>query len=97
MAGWARLIVYVALAGAVTGATLGVAVFGLPVAFAEGQAREPHPLVARVLEAGLALDDAAVVAGVVAAGLLALVAALDLGRRDGGRRQGPRMRPRRPQ
>lgn len=80
MSAWVRLLLYVAVIGALSGAAAGVAVFGLPVGLAEGQAREPHPLVARVLEFGVGLDDAAVAAAGAAAGLLALVAVLDLGR-----------------
>lgn len=76
-----RLLLYVLLTGAASGAAAGVAVFGLPVALAEGAGGEPHPLAARILELGVPLDDAAVAAGVVAAGLLVVVAVADLGRR----------------
>ena len=86
MAAWARLLLYVILTGLVSGATAGVAVFGLPVPLAEGQGQDAYPLVARILELGIGLDDAAVIAGAVLTALLLLVAALDLRPRRAGRR-----------
>jgi hypothetical protein len=86
MAAVARLLLYVVLTGVVSGATAGVAVFGLPVALAEGQGQEPHPLAARVLELGIGLDDAAVAGGAALTALLLLLAAIDLRRAGGSRR-----------
>jgi hypothetical protein len=86
VAAWVRLLLYVVLTGAVSGASAGVAVFGLPIALAEGQGQEPHPLVARVLELGIGLDDAAVAAGAVLTTVLVLLAVVDLRRAGGSRR-----------
>lgn len=80
-----RALVYILLLGVLTGAVLGIAVFGLPLP-AEDNAAEPHSLSALILSLGIGLADAALIGGALAILLLLALAITDLRRHARNRR-----------